>query len=225
MKQPFWKRWLSYLFEIHIESTSSTHNPHLYVSLVNGRYQLSTANAIYSYEDLYDNFSAAFKKIDLDRLNIRNVLILGFGLGSIPIILEQLFKKKYHYTGVEIDEEVIYLFNKYALPDLQSSFELISADALAFVDQNSEQYDMIAVDIFQDDIIPDTFQQKDFLKKVEYLLKPGGALLYNRLAHTDDDLEKSQAFYDNVFSRVFEKSRFLEVNGNWMLLNRDDILK
>ena len=55
MKQPLWKRWLSYLFEIHVESTSSDYNPHLHVSLNNGRYQLSTANAIYSFEDLYDN--------------------------------------------------------------------------------------------------------------------------------------------------------------------------
>ena len=112
MKQPLWKRFLSYLFEIHIESTSSEYNPHLYVSLQKGRYQLSTANAVYSFEDLYDNFSDAFKEIDLDRLNIQNVLILGFGLGSIPIILEQNFKKKYHYTGVEIDEEVLYLAKK-----------------------------------------------------------------------------------------------------------------
>ena len=113
MKQPKWKRLLSYLFEIHIESTSSDYNPHLYVSLQKGRYQLSTANAIYSFEDLYDNFSDAFKEIDLDQLNVQNVLILGFGLGSIPIILEQKFNKKYFYTGVEIDEEVLYLANKY----------------------------------------------------------------------------------------------------------------
>ncbi|MEL6944963.1 MAG: hypothetical protein AAFO82_20090, partial [Bacteroidota bacterium] len=50
---PRWKRWWSYLSEIHIESAPNEINPHLYVSLRNGRYQLSTANAIYSYEDLY----------------------------------------------------------------------------------------------------------------------------------------------------------------------------
>ncbi len=225
MKQARWKKWLSHLVEIHIESTSSEHNPHLYVSLVKGRYQLSTANAIYSYEDLYDNFALAFEKIDLDRLNIQNVLILGFGLGSIPLILEQLFEKSYHYTGVEIDEEVIYLFNKYALPELKSGFELITADALAFVEQANESYDMIAVDIFQDDIIPERFQQQSFLENIKKLLKPEGILLYNRLANTQEDLVKTHTFYDEVFNRVFQKSCYLEVRGNWMLLNRDDILK
>ena len=113
MKQPLWKRLVSYFFEIHIESTSSEFNPHLYVSLYKGRYQLSTANAIYSFEDLYDNFSEAFEEIDLDRLAIQNVLILGFGLGSIPILLEQHFNKEYHYTGIEIDEIVRICANQF----------------------------------------------------------------------------------------------------------------
>ena len=63
MKQPLWKRLLSHLFEIHIESTSSEYNPHLYVSLRKGRYQLSTANAIYSFEDLYYNFLMLLQKL------------------------------------------------------------------------------------------------------------------------------------------------------------------
>ena len=86
MIAPLWKRLLSYLFELHIESTSSEHNPHLYVSLKNGRYQLSTANAVYSYGDLYDNFSEAFQQLNLESREIKNVLILGFGLAfaSVP---------------------------------------------------------------------------------------------------------------------------------------------
>lgn len=49
---------------------------------------MCTAHAVYSYEDRYDNFVRAFKKAKLHDRKIDNVLILGFGLGSIPIILE-----------------------------------------------------------------------------------------------------------------------------------------
>ena len=225
MKQPLWKRLASYLFEIHIESTSSEFNPHLYVSLYKGRYQLSTANAIYSFEDLYDNFSEAFEEIDLDRLTIQNVLILGFGLGSIPILLEQHFNKEYHYTGIEIDEEVLYLANKYALQDITSGIELVCTDANNFIKQSSQKYDMIAVDLFQDDIIPEQFEQVEFLKNVKNLLSPNGILLYNRLAHNDQDIKQSKSFYKNIFTKVFDKGTYIEVNDNWMLLNRPDILK
>lgn len=225
MKQPLWKRLLSHLFEIHIESTSSDFNPHLYVSLYKGRYQLSTANAIYSFEDLYKNFSAAFQEIDLNRLAIQHVLILGFGLGSIPIILEQQFDKKYHYTGIEIDEEVLYLANKYALPGIASGIELVCADATHFVKQSTIKYDMITVDLFQDDIIPEQFEQLDFLKNIKSLLAPDGILLYNRLAHNNDDIKQSKSFYKNAFKEIYEKGTYIEVNDNYMLLNRQDILK
>jgi spermidine synthase len=225
MKQPFWKRFLSHLFEIHIESTSSEHNPHLYVSLRKGRYQLSTANAIYSFEDLYYNFSDAFTAIDLDKMDIQNVLILGFGLGSIPVILEQNFKKKYHYTGIEIDEEVLYLASKYALPEISSGVELICANAIDFVNQSTQKYDMIAVDLFQDDIIPEQFEQLVFLENLKKLLTPKGAILYNRLAHNAEDIKQSKSFYHDAFIKVFTKGTYLEVNDNWMLLNRKDILK
>ena len=94
IKPPFWKKILSYFFEFHIESAPSEINPHLYVSLNRGRYQLSTANAIYSFEDLYDNFFDAFKKVNLDQYPIKNVLVLGLGLGSIPLMLEKNLKKK-----------------------------------------------------------------------------------------------------------------------------------
>ncbi|MEL6987810.1 MAG: hypothetical protein AAGK97_08260, partial [Bacteroidota bacterium] len=85
---PKWKKYLSYFIELHIESAPGEINPHLYVSLKNGRLQLSTANAVYSHEELYLNFKQAFDKLKFEKLEGKNVLILGFGLGSIPIIIE-----------------------------------------------------------------------------------------------------------------------------------------
>ncbi|HAI57462.1 MAG TPA: hypothetical protein DCM04_05945, partial [Saprospirales bacterium] len=60
MKTPKWKYLLSYLMEVHLESSSSEHNEYLHVSLNKGRLQLSTANAIYSYADKYENFYNIF---------------------------------------------------------------------------------------------------------------------------------------------------------------------
>ncbi len=223
--QPLWKRFLSHFVEFHIESAASEINPSLYVCLRRGRYQLCTENAIYSYGDLYDNFSEAFEQIRLEELDIKRVLILGFGLGSIPIILEKQFKKSYQYTAVEIDETVLYLANKYAMPDIQSSIEMICTDAKVFVAQCQERYDMIAVDVFLDDIIPDDIQQTAFLEQVRGILNPNGVLLYNRLAFTPEDVESARQFYDTTFHPVFQDGTFLEVKGNWMLLNRSDLLK
>lgn len=210
---------------MHIESAPSEHNPHLYVCLYKGRYQLATANAVYSFEDLYDNFSLSFERIHLDALPIKRVLVLGFGLGSIPLILEKSFNENYEYVVVEIDESVIYLASKYALPELQSAIEMICADAFAYVMQCHEKFDMITMDVFLDDVIPEQFEQANFLERLGELLQPQGILLYNRLAHTADDIKKTRHFYKTHFQPVFQNSSYLEVNGNWMLLNRNDILR
>ncbi len=225
MQQPFWKRWVSYIYELHIESTSSDHNPHLYVSLRDGRYQLCTANAIYSFEDRYDNFSETFKLVDLNKLPGKRVLILGFGLASIPIILERSLGLQFHYTGVEIDEEVLYLANKYVMDELDSNFNLVAADAHAYTMLCQEQFDMVIMDVFFDDLIPEEFETTTFLERLKAITKPGGLILYNRLAYNDRDIKYTKAFYEDVFSKQFESGTFLEVKGNWMLINDQRFLK
>ncbi len=224
MEQPKWKIWLSYLTEWHIESAPSPVNPHLYVSLRRGRYQLSTANAIYSYEDYYDNFLQAFNELALDRLSGDRVLLLGLGLGSIPLLLERIFEQNYRYTAVELDEAVIYLANKYGIADLRSPIETIQADAYAWVMQSQDVFDLICMDIFLDDTVPAAFEGIVFLEQLRERLAPGGLLMYNRLAANTADQEKSRRFYEERFLKVFPEGTYLDLDQNWMLLNHVHLL-
>ncbi len=224
---PQWKYWLSYLFEQHLESASSDFNPHLYVSLKKGRLQLSTANAIYSYQDLYDNFRLAFDRMNLDLVfnQGKNILVLGLGLGSIPYILEKKRHLILHYTLVEIDEVVAYLAEKYVTSQLSSPMAVYCADANSFVQQHEDLYDLIAVDIFEDDIIPSKFETLDFLRNLKSRLKPHGVIMYNRLANLKGDKQKTELFFNNTFKKVFPKAQFLKVKGNAMLFNDNSFLK
>ena len=225
MRVPKWKIWLSYLAEIHLESASSEYNPHLYVSLRNGRYQLSTAHAIYSYGDLYSNFNKTLQRINLEQLPGNEVLILGFGLGSIPLILEHERVQHYHYTIVEIDEVVLDLANRYVLEGADWNMELICADAYAFLLQTEATFDLICMDIFLDDEVPIKFESVAFLEALRDALNPGGILLFNRLAAQKSDVQRTEVFFQNQFLPVFPKGIHLDVGGNWMLINDKDILK
>lgn len=217
MSIPFWKKYLSYFFELHVESAPSEINPHLYVSLSRGRYQLSTANAIYSFADLYDNFTLAFQQIKMPE-NHKEVLILGFGLGSIPYMLEKKFDKQYNYTAVELDENVLYLANKYVLPELTSSITTLPTDAFAYVHYCHDRYDLICMDVFLDDMVPQDFESEHYLRQLATLLNADGILLFNKLAATKKDREQVADFYE-LFKTVFPNGTYLEVNGNWMLVN------
>jgi spermidine synthase len=221
---PRWKKWLSYLFELHVESAPSMHNPHLYVSLRRGRYQLSTAHAIYSYEDLYTNFLYAFRQIRFERLPGENVLLLGLGLGSVPLMLEQVFRQPFRYTAVELDPNVIYLANKYTLSGLASPVTTLAADAHAFMMQQKERYSLICMDIFLDDVIPAAFQQTSFLRALREALLPGGVLMYNCLYRNEEDKVATERFYREYFLRVFPEGAYLDVDGNWMLVSDKSVL-
>jgi spermidine synthase len=216
---PAWKRWLSYFFEFHLESAPSEYNPHLYVSLKDGRYQMSTAHAVYSHEDLYTNFYKAFQQIALPASGEEEVLVLGLGLGSIPFMLERHFSQQYQYTLVEIDENVIALAEKYCLRYLESPITTVQADAYGFVMQNQQQYELICMDIFLDDVIPGQFESVEFLEALSERLSPGGTLLYNRLYRQADDKTKTESFFNNEFRSVFPNAQSLEIDGNWILLN------
>ncbi len=221
MRQPWWKIWLSYLFEWHVESAPSSLHPHLYVSLKRGRYQLSTAHAVYSYEDLYLNFRSAFRQMALEQLPGREVLVLGLGLGSVPQLLERVFHLGGRYTAVERDESVIFLAQKYTLSSLQAPLQVFCADAAQWVrlQAGRSAYDLIAMDVFVDDKVPPSFEQTDFLEALRRLLRPDGVLMYNRLASTPHERQASLRFFDSTFVGVFPEAIYLDLGTNLMLLN------
>ncbi len=219
MNQPLWKKALSYIKDVHIESESSLYNDQLSVLLVKGEYQLVTPEAIYSYGNKYDNYFTAFTKMGLDNYNIENVLILGLGLGSIPYMLETHFKKDYKYTAVEIDETVIHLASKYVLNYLNSEITTVCADALIYTQVDNNKYDMIAMDVFVSDYIPQEFESIAYLQQLKSALAPKGVLLFNRLYFFEKDKKNTEIYFKTVFKKVFPKARYLDINGNWILIN------
>ncbi len=224
MNPPLWKRIVSYFYTFEIEKTSSFYNSELQVRYANGRFQLCTANAIYSYGDLYDNFSKSFERLSLGRRHFKTVLLLGFGLGSIPFMLERKFGKKYHYTAVEIDEIVLQLAQKYVVADLNSPIDFICADAAAYVAQTERQFDLICMDVFLDDVVPSVFEQPHFLETLRQRLQPNtGLLLYNRLTTSDLDKKNTRDYYHRVFQKVFPDATYFDVDGNWMLVNKTTV--
>ena len=225
IKIPKWKRWLSYLFEIHIESAGAEVNPYLYVSMKKGRFQLSTDKAVYSYDDLYDNFTTAFEALDMQRFNPQSVLILGLGLGSVPYILEEKYKQLPYYTAVELDEEVIYLAEKYRLSTMKSSVQCIAADAEVFVSICQDRFDLVVIDLFIDDIIPEAFLSSSFIEQVKDLLEKGGLLMFNHLGMNDKQKQAVDRYMEDVFLKTFPEANFVPTRNNRILLNNSQYLK
>lgn len=220
MKPSFGTKLGSYFVDIKLEETLSAYSGNLEVICRNGRYALCTKNAVYSYDDLYVNFRDSFQQIDLDKQDIKSVLVLGLGLGSIPLLLEKKFKKAYHYTLIEIDQKIVDLAKKYTLDELKSSYSVVCIDALEYVKNCTQTFDLVAVDIFIDDQIPSAFESTQFLEDVKKILSPNALLMYNQLTYNDTLLAKTTFFFQHKFKQVFPEAVFLSLTGNKMLLNK-----
>jgi len=187
----------------------------LELHLSKGRLRLQVEDAIYSYDDLYHVFQKAFAKVDLPK-NDSKVLILGFGLGSIPYILEKKYHRIFNYTGVEYDNTIILLAQKYSTPRLKSPVGLLHVDAMVFMDRNRQPFDFICVDIFHGGVVPAFAKENDFLLQLSHSLSQNGLLLFNYMKSDPTDFEQLFA----RFLDFFPQGRYLDLGSNYILVNR-----
>jgi len=223
MKKPILKKILSYFTDVLLESSSTEYNKVLDVYLSKGRYQLCTSGAIYSFEDKYINFLETFKSIKWDKLRVEKVLLLGLGMASVPQMLEKKFKMDFEYHSVEIDSEIIELAGKYILDELNSPIYIYEMDAEIFVEISEEKFDLIIIDIFDNNVVPWKFESSEFLGKVKNLLASDGFVLFNRLNVDDKTHEETKRYFENIFLNIFPDPKELFIQNNIVLSSRSDI--
>ncbi len=203
---PFVKKMMSYLWPIVILKTSSQANPYLEVAYYKGRFMLNTKRANYSYGGLHQLFQIAFKAIHFEKMSPNNLLMLGFGVGSVASIIQEEFNKKsISITGVELDPVVIELGKEYFNTQRFSNVEIICADAQTYIQQTQKKYDMIVIDIYDDVRVPEKFHTIDFLQQVHEKLNTGGIMLFNKIAYTNQfyaEFEKINEIAGKIFTRV-----------------------
>ncbi len=197
------KRILSYLIPQSVRQSRDLHGDPVYVDIYRGRLRLSTDKAVYSFDDLYDNFFQVFKKIDLSRFQDSEILILGGGLGSVPYMLEKKFGLKAAYTIIEYDVHIIELFNQFTNPRMKSQISFINLDAEIAVNILEEKYALIIIDLFDHDEIPNQFKSLEFLEDCHKLMEKQGLILFNWLTINNALLMECNEYQNNVFKTIF----------------------
>jgi len=217
---PLLKRLGSYLFDQVVERSSSPHNPVLEVCLSGGKYVLHAERVNLSFGELDKVFRSAFTQLNLEKRDWERVLLLGVGAGNVVALLHQ-YERHFSLTGVEIDHEVIRLANKYfGLTDYPNT-QTIEADATRFMREAPQRYDLIIVDLFIDETIPERAQESDFLKHCDLALRPGGLLLFNRLMHKKK-LQRASERFTRKMQEVLPGTRYLRAHTNRILFYEKD---
>ncbi len=209
-----WKKFLSFFVDYPLERGDSEITGGLKLTLNMGRVCLSTKNAIYSYEDLYTSLSVGLHFLG-DRIQgFRNVLVLGFGMGSVAWMIRNDYNSRVRIVGVELDPWVMRQFRKYY--DFEN-IDLHSMDAIEFLKENKERFDLVCVDLFEDELTPPQFEEESFFRLVAGALAPGGYVIYNKLPEVGENFSPDSRLAA-AFTSVFPDTRMLPARANRLLI-------
>ena len=193
------KKLLSYIIPINVLKIKSEVSKSLEVTYNNGELVIDSLNTNYSYGSLQRILAKGLRFIGKEKIqNMNHILILGVAGGSVIKTLKSEFDYANKITGVEIDENVIYIANKYFQLDELENVDIIIADAFDFVMRSIDQYDLIIIDIFQDTYMPSFLFEKYFTEKIEDITTVGGYILFNTMI-----LEQSQQSRNDTYLSLY----------------------
>jgi spermidine synthase len=201
------KKLLSYVFEFPVANYTSEYSGTIEVTYHKGAYKLCTQNAIYSWGKYYTSFDAAFQKMGIYDKNLSKVLVLGYGLGSIATLLA---KNEYveSLVGVDIDPVIIDIAYRYH-QKTKIDVELICEDANSFIKSTKQQFDLICIDLFIDDTVPDEFIHSKFIENTFNHLNKGGILIFSQLMTNN----MGKYLLQNIFEK-YKNTQTIYSEGN-----------
>lgn len=136
--------------------------------------------------------------------NPNSILVVGLGGGSIPAALNQIFPQS-QITIVEIDEAVVRVAKKYFSFRENSNMKVVVSDGRVYIKRaglRSETYDLIVLDAFNGDYIPEHMMTREFLEETKRLLSFDGVLVANTFSNSKL-YDHESVTYQNVFKIFF----------------------
>jgi spermidine synthase len=134
----------------------------------------------------------------------KRLLMLGLGGGTLPLALDELYPEL-HQDVIEIDPAVTRVAREFFGFAPSSRVNVVAQDGRVFVKralQKDERYDLIMLDAFNGEYIPEHLMTREFLEEVRGLLTDGGVLVANTFS-ISELYEAESATYAAVYSPFF----------------------
>jgi spermidine synthase len=113
--------------------------------------------------------------------NPKRVLIIGLGGGTLPMGVHTLFPDA-EVDVVEIDAAVVKAAHEYFSFKDDPKLKVHVEDGRVFVKKTMKtntRFDLVMLDAFEDDYIPEHLLTQEFLKEVKSIMAPGGVIAAN----------------------------------------------
>ena len=159
-----------------------------------------------------DRFQMNYPQMMMGALYIeprpQSILIIGLGGGSLPRVLTKLLPTS-KIDVVEIDPAVISVAKKYFAFKPSDTMAVIELDGRVFVKRairEQRHYDLIMLDAFDHEYIPEHLLTQEFLREVKTLLSPNGVLAANTFS-SSRLYDHESVTYASVFGEFFNLRR------------------
>jgi len=117
--------------------------------------------------------------------NPQSILIVGLGGGTLPMSLEKFYPSSQIDT-VEIDEAVVRVAKQWFSYKESNNQKTYIVDGRVFAKRQlrkQKTYDLIILDAFNGDYIPEHLMTEEFLGEIKSLLSPEGLLIANTFSN------------------------------------------
>jgi len=217
LKVSFLQHLLSYLFPVKLLSAEGKTTPRIHLYRFHGRWQLGAATALYSDGAAYRPLLAAFRYLQGDLKQKKDMLVLGAGLGSAVSVLHKLQIPIKNTTLVDIDPQIIEWGKQILEKETGYACQWICSDVQDFITEQQNPYELIVLDVFQDRVVPQFVTGTDFLKKCRDLLKDtSSVLVLNYIINNEKNWAESLS---NIQS-LFKLEHTIEIGINRILILR-----
>jgi len=133
-----------------------------------------------------------------------NILVVGLGGGTLPMAYADLLPDA-KITAVEIDTSVVKVAKEFFGLKVSEQIKVVEKDARVFMKKalrKEQQYDLIVLDAFNGDYIPEHLMTKEFLEEARSLLSDDGVLVANTFSSSKLYAHES-ATYQKVFGEFY----------------------
>lgn len=145
---------------------------------------------------------------------IKNILLIGMGSGKIINDFEFLFEGLKSIDVVDLEENITNIAKNYFSFKESDKFNFILQDGITYLRNNKRKYDLIVVDVANNDGIDLRFLSDEYFKIIKKSLKKDGIFVSNMCASPDFNNKKNKFFTDFFpqYNKFFENNLIFKGN-------------
>lgn len=132
--------------------------------------------------------------------NINHCCLLGLGGAAIVRFLQHDYPH-IKLTTVEINPQIIEVAKGFFyLPQPSDLFNLVCTDAIHYIAETDQRFDLMLVDLYNADDLPQGLSTEEFYRQCQKKLTPNGILACNLLCKSQQQLKQIIYLIRTVFS-------------------------